>query len=75
MAATLPASPYDAKAAMQRTTPRGRPPARRRVAPWADPLFSLLTHGAAWLTLLLLAGIIVSLLIGAAPAIFECGRT
>ena len=69
MAATLPATPYDPDAAMERTTPSGRPPGRRRVAPWADPLFSLLAHGAAWLTLLLLVGIIVSLLFGAAPAI------
>ena len=40
-----------------------RPPARRCVAPlpWADLLFSVLAHGAAWLTLALLAGIIVSL--------------
>ena len=73
MAATLPATRYDPEAAMERTTPRGRPPERRRVAPWADRVFSLLTHGAAWLTLLLLAGIIVSLLIGAAPAIEQFG--
>jgi phosphate transport system permease protein len=39
---------------MERTTPHGRPPQRRHVAPWADKLFSLLAHGAAWLTLLLL---------------------
>lgn len=51
----------------------GRPPARRRTSPWADWVFSLLTHGAAWLTLALLAGIIVSLFIGAAPAIREYG--
>ena len=43
----------------------GRPPAARRAAPWADTLFSVLAHGAAWLTLALLAGIIVSLFIGA----------
>ena len=73
MAATLPATPYDPEAAMERTTPHGRPPERRRVAPWADRAFSLLTHGAAWLTLLLLAGIIVSLLFGAAPAIKQFG--
>jgi phosphate transport system permease protein len=58
---------------MERSIPQGRPPQRRRVAPWADRLFSLLTHGAAWLTLLLLAGIIVSLLFGAAPAIQHFG--
>jgi phosphate transport system permease protein len=36
-------------------------------------LFSLMAHGAAILTLLLLAGIIVSLIIGAAPAIQAYG--
>ncbi|MCV2348616.1 phosphate ABC transporter permease PstC [Paucibacter sp. Y2R2-4] len=49
------------------------PPARRAVAPWADKLFSILAHGAAWLTLGLLVGIIVSLIIGAAPAIKQFG--
>jgi len=33
----------------------------------------MLTHGAAWLTLLLLVGIILSLLVGAAPAIQHFG--
>jgi phosphate transport system permease protein len=58
---------------MDRTQSQGRPPAKRRVAPWADTLFSLLAHSAAWLTLALLAGIIVSLVVGAAPAIREYG--
>jgi phosphate transport system permease protein len=58
---------------MDRTRSSGRPPAPRRAAPWADTLFSILAHGAAWVTLLLLAGIIVSLVIGAAPAIKEYG--
>jgi phosphate transport system permease protein len=58
---------------MVRSDSRGRPPAPRRAAPWADLLFSLLAHAAAWLTLALLAGIIVSLFIGAAPAIREYG--
>ncbi|WP_409993982.1 MULTISPECIES: phosphate ABC transporter permease PstC [Roseateles] len=53
--------------------PQGLPPARRRVAPWADTAFSLLAHGAAWLTLALLVGIILSLIVGAAPAIKEFG--
>ena len=70
MAATLPASPYPMS---DRVTPDQRPPERRRVAPWADKLFSVLAHGAAWLTLSLLVGIIVSLLIGAAPAIKQFG--
>ena len=50
-----------------------RPPATRRASPWADIVFSALAHGAAWLTLALLAGILVSLLIGAMPAIREYG--
>jgi len=53
--------------------PQKTPPTRRRVAPWADPLFSALAHGAAWLTLLLLVGIILSLVFGAAPAIKHFG--
>lgn len=72
MAATLPASHYDPDK-MQRSEPMGRPPERRRAAPWADTLFSVLAHGAAILTLLLLAGIIISLLLGALPAIREFG--
>ena len=72
MAATLPASHYN-KDEMQRSDPLGQPPSARRSAPWADTVFSLLAHGAAILTLLLLAGIIVSLVIGAAPAIREYG--
>ncbi|MBC7735141.1 MAG: phosphate ABC transporter permease subunit PstC [Bacteriovorax sp.] len=58
---------------MARTGSQGRPPPKRRVAPWADTAFSVLAHGAAWLTLALLAGIIVSLVVGAAPAIKEYG--
>ena len=73
MAATLPATPYNEPAKMEGTQSQGRPPAPRRAAPWADTLFSVLAHGAAWLTLALLAGIIVSLIIGAAPAIREYG--
>jgi phosphate transport system permease protein len=49
------------------------PPVSRRASPWADVLFSALAHGAAWLTLALLAGILVSLTIGAMPAIREYG--
>lgn len=74
MAAILPANNFgsDDRPA-ERIQPQGSPPARRRIAPWADTLFSLLAHSAAWLTLALLVGIIVSLLIGAAPAIQEFG--
>jgi phosphate transport system permease protein len=73
MAATLPATPVDPSNSMQRATPQGRPPERRAVAPWADGVFAVLATGAAWLTLALLAGIIASLVIGAAPAIQEFG--
>ncbi len=73
MAATLPANPLEQNTSMERTAPQGRPPERRVVAPWADALFAVLTQGAAWLTLALLAGIIASLVIGAAPAIEKFG--
>jgi phosphate transport system permease protein len=46
---------------------------RRAVAPWTDAAFAALAHGAAWLTLGLLVAIIVSLIIGAAPAIHKFG--
>ena len=58
---------------MDPTESHTRPPPKTRVAPWADTLFAVLAHSAAWLTLALLAGIIVSLLVGAAPAIKEFG--
>jgi phosphate transport system permease protein len=60
---------------MEKTASGGKPPARSRRVPWADALFSVLAHGAAWLTLALLAGIIVSLTISAWPAIREYGLT
>jgi phosphate transport system permease protein len=66
VAATLPASPYDDNKPMERASPRGE-------LPWADTAFAVLAHGAAWLTLLLLVGIIASLLVGAMPAIREFG--
>ena len=71
MAAALPATPY--KPTTARTESGGRPQAPRRHAAWPDILFSLLARGAALLTLLLLAGIIGSLVIGAMPAIREYG--
>ena len=73
MAATLPASPLDENRKMERASPSGDPPGRRRVWPWADTAFSFLAHSAAWVTLLLLVGIIVSLFVGAMPAIREFG--
>ncbi|WP_411879884.1 phosphate ABC transporter permease subunit PstC [Polaromonas sp. YR568] len=44
-----------------------------RRSPLADRLFGWAAQGAAWLTLALLAGILVSLLIGAWPAISKYG--
>ncbi len=73
MAATLPATPYDKNDAMPRSQPKGDPPIARRASPLPDRIFSLLSHAAAWLTLLLLAAIIGSLVVGAWPAIREYG--
>ena len=50
---------------------RNAPTVKRHA--WADPLFAVLAQGAAWLTLALMAGILVSLLNGAMPAIREYG--
>lgn len=73
MAATLPASAYDKNEAMDRASPRGEPPPRKRILPWADAAFSFAAHAAAWITLGLLAAIIASLFLGAWPAIREFG--
>jgi phosphate transport system permease protein len=69
LAATLPAQTTLSKA----KEPIGGPPDRRHNAPWADALFSVLAHAAAWLTLAILAGIIGSLVVGALPALREFG--
>ena len=53
--------------------PLGDPPPRARRAPWADQVFSFAAHGAALLTLALLAGILISLFVGALPAIQAFG--
>ena len=45
----------------------------RRAGPWADALFGGLAKGAAWVTLALLAGILLSLILGAWPAISKYG--
>lgn len=58
---------------MPRTQPHGDPPVQRKATPVPDVLFSVLSHGAAILTLLLLAAIIGSLVVGAWPAIKEYG--
>lgn len=73
MAATLPATPYPDDQTMERPQTQGRPPAPRQASPWPDRIFSFLAHGAALLTLALLAGIIVSLVIGAWPSISTYG--
>ena len=74
MSATLPATAADGGGpSMASSHTPSRPPARRTQAPWADGLFSLLAHGAAVLTLLMLVGIIGSLIVGAWPAIDEFG--
>jgi len=73
MAATLPATEQLKDVQMDRAQPVGQPPKRRGAGSLGDPIFSLLAHGAAWLTLLLLAGIIVSLVVGAAPSIEKYG--
>jgi phosphate transport system permease protein len=58
---------------MSRDEPLRRPPRSRLSSAWADTAFSVLVHGAAILTLLLLVGIIGSLLVGAAPSIKAYG--
>ena len=73
MTATLPASPTANELSMERLSPAGRPGGRTMRAPWADRLFAIAAHGAAWLTLALLVGILLSLFAGAAPAIKEYG--
>jgi phosphate transport system permease protein len=73
VSAIIPAQPYLPEKGTLRAGMNDRPPTARRVWPWADALFSALAHGAAWLTLALLFGIIVSLVIGAAPAIRAYG--
>jgi phosphate transport system permease protein len=51
----------------------GGPPAARRVSAWPDRIFAFLALAAAVATLALLVGILVSLVVGAAPAIREYG--
>ena len=72
MTATLRAAPID-RNAMLRNPDEPGPAKARRSSPVADVVFSMLSHGAAILTLVLLAAIIVSLILGAWPAIVEFG--
>ena len=73
MAATLPVPSHGPLEPMPRSATPSAPPPPRRAAPWADTVFSMLAHGAALLTLAMLFGILVSLVVGAAPAIREYG--
>jgi phosphate transport system permease protein len=73
MAATLPADSLAEALRTGRTAPKQRPPRLKRSSAFADGLFATLAQGAAWLTLALLAGILVSLVVGAAPALREYG--
>jgi phosphate transport system permease protein len=73
MAAIQPAGSYKQKNDMEQATPRGEPPSRKRLMPWADKAFSFLAHSAAWVTLATLVGIILSLFVGAWPSIQEFG--
>lgn len=72
VAATLPGSLSDASK-MDRTGSLEPRPFGRRSSPWPDRIFACCAHGAAWVTLGLLVAIILSLMIGAWPAITEYG--
>jgi phosphate transport system permease protein len=73
MSATLPVPAMNDVNQSTRSQAQPPNPVRRVPVPWADTLFALVARGAALLTLGLLVGIIVSLVIGAAPAIREYG--
>ena len=73
MAALLPADSASADRSEPQPQSMKPQPPRRRVAPWADALFSALSQGAAWVTLLLMVGIIGSLIVGATPALKAFG--
>lgn len=63
----------DSQARQQPVRQEGPKPPQRRVGKLPDLLFGLLTRGAAVLTLVVLAGIMVSLLVAAWPAIEAFG--
>ncbi len=71
MAATLPAGHFDDK--IVRIPAQGGPSKARKSKPFGDIAFALLSHAAAIVTLALLVGIILSLIVGAWPAITEYG--
>jgi phosphate transport system permease protein len=64
---------FEAEKPMPTSNSGASPPPRTRRVPWADAAFSFMAHAAAWITLSLLVGIIVSLVQGAWPAISEYG--
>ena len=69
---SFPLSPAAARAPAR--TAGKNPPRKPRVTGLlADRLFALLAHGAAWLTLAALVGILISLAMGAWPAIHAFG--
>ena len=76
MSSTLPANgvAFDL-AAKTSHRPMTNPPPDNfvRRSPWADQIFAWAAKGAAWLTLLLLIGILLSLVAGAWPAISKYG--
>ena len=76
MTAILPAGMSDAATVTSRDAkhrPMTNPPSRRVQAPWADAVFAMLARGAAFMTLALLVGILISLVLGAMPAIKAYG--
>jgi phosphate transport system permease protein len=76
MTAILPANMDESDSGKSQNVtrfPMTNPPSRSMNVPWADAAFALLARGAAILTLSILAGIIISLVIGAWPAIHEYG--
>ncbi len=73
MSSTLPANRQPANEAGSKTS-RATPPTQTpRSGPLADVIFGLLAKAAAFLTLSLLAGILISLFISAWPAIAKYG--
>jgi phosphate transport system permease protein len=76
VAATFPPVPLNNKSLEEPgglARPSGAPPRAKFGGGWADRIFSLLARAAALLTLSILAAIIISLVIGAWPAIKEYG--
>jgi phosphate transport system permease protein len=73
MTATLPTGASLQETPIERHGSPGSAPPARRFARWPDALFAALAVGAAWVTLALLAGIILSLVVGAMPSIREYG--